>query len=115
MANMRIRNFTPHTVNLVEQDGRELLSFESEGIARCSVDTEAFGYVIAENGLTIDLTRSVMGNVEGLPKEQEDTLLIVSRVVAEAVKGVRSDCVIPNESVRNDKGQIVGCMSFGVL
>ena len=52
------------------------------------------------------------GAVEGLPEERDDTLIIVSSLVAQAARD-RSDLVIPNEAVRDEKGQIVGCKSLG--
>jgi len=113
---MKIKNLTPHTVNVCDKSGNVLVAFESDGIARCSVETVNDGFVMDnETGICIDLTISDFGEVVGLPEWEDGVMLIVSRVVAEAVKGVRSDCVIPNESVRDSEGRIIGCLSFGVL
>jgi hypothetical protein len=76
----KIRNFTPHTIVL--NDGRQ---FESEGVARVSNSFSSFD----ENGVC-----SVQyGDVEGLPEEEEDTLIIVSAMVLAA--SPRKDLVAP--------------------
>ena len=49
--------------------------------------------------------------VEGLPEPQENTIYIVSALVAGAAKD-RDDLVIPNDIVRDDKGNIIGCKNL---
>ena len=42
------------------------------------------------------------------------THYIVSRIVAEIMRN-RKDLILANETVRDDKGQIIGCKSFSRL
>jgi hypothetical protein len=53
------------------------------------------------------------GEVEGLPEAEPDTLLLVSRIVADAGKAQgRTDLVVPHDIMRDDKGVIIGCKSL---
>lgn len=76
-------------------------------IARVSVRTETVGNIDG-----IPVTRSVFGEVEGLPAPENGTIYVVSSLVAGRV-AAREDVFIPNESVRDEKGRIVGCKSLG--
>lgn len=98
---MKFKNYTPHTI--VMNDGREFLS---EGIARVSAS------FTQPNELGI--CEQLFGEVQGLPEQQENTLLIVSAMVLSASN--RKDLVAPAsghpETIRNDKGQIVSVPCF---
>ncbi len=114
MNSLKIINLTPHDVNIVGDDGEVILSIKPEPTpARAKASTIKVGAIEVE-GKTIPLTTTRMGEVEGLPPEEEDTILIVSRIVAEACPN-RHDLLIPNESVRDEKGRIVGVKSLAVL
>ena len=100
---MRFVNLTPH--DIVLNDGRV---FPSEGTARVSSTHTAFD----ENGIC-----SVsFGEVEGLPAPEEDTIYIVSAMVAaRAAAAGRTDVVSPatghKECVR-EAGQIKSVPGF---
>lgn len=105
---MEIKNLTPHTINFVTNEGRPIMDVKPDGrIARVSVKTATVGEIDG-----IPVTKSVYGEVEGLPEPEEGTIYIVSSLVAGRVPE-RSDVFIPNESVRDEKGRIVGCKSLG--
>ena len=105
---MRIINLTPHAINFVREDGSPILTVEPSGsLARVSVHTETTGEIAG-----IPATKSVYGKVEGLPEPEEGTIYIVSSLVAGRVPE-RKDVFIPNESVRDEKGRIIGCKSLG--
>jgi len=107
----KIINLTPHEVTVVGIQGDILMRIPPSGmIARCSVKRTTVGSLN-----NIPIVKSVMGEVEDMPKPSEGTVYIVSRVVAEALKGVREDIVIPDESVRNSEGQIIGCRWFAII
>lgn len=111
-----IRNLTPHDIVFVSEGGKELVVKPSGSIARVSVTTEITGYmsVITESGetLVIPITENVYGEVENLPVADGGTIFIVSQIVASRVPN-RRDVYIPNESVRDEQGRIIGCRSFG--
>lgn len=60
----------------------------------------------------IPVTTTEFGEVENLPDPEPGTIYIVSSLVAQRVPE-RTDVFIPNESVRDSEGRIVGCLSLG--
>ena len=105
-----IKNLTPHEVVLVGEDGKVIKTFPSEGLVRLSQTTERVGSVVVE-GVEIPLSSTKFGEVEGLPPQKEGTIYIVSSLVCQACPD-RPDLFIPNETVRDKKGRIVGCRSL---
>lgn len=105
---MNIKNLTPHTINFVSSEGYPIMDIKPEGtVARVSVKTATVGEI---NGVPV--TKSVYGEVMDLPEPEEGTIYIVSALVAGRVPE-RDDVFIPNESIRDEKGRIVGCKSLG--
>ena len=97
------QNFTPHTITL--NDGTK---FESVGVARVAA---SFTEVDADG-----VCSQTFGDIVDLPKEEEDTLYIVSALVLSAAKAAgRKDCVAPAsghpDCVRKD-GFIVSVPCF---
>jgi len=61
---MKIINLTPHPINLIDENGRQIRVFESEGIVRLKAETVSAGKIDG-----IALTTTKFGEVEGLPGE----------------------------------------------
>lgn len=98
---MQIINCTPHAIALNNGE-----SFPISGnVARVSSSFKATGK---------GFFKVVYGEVTGLPDEQEDTLYIVSSMVANVTS--RKDVIVPAtghpECIRNEKGQIVSVPGF---
>jgi len=74
--------------------------------ARVEVERELLPRVLVD-GLRIDVARTRLGAVRGLPPREPDTLLVVSRVIAEALPA-RDDLVFPDGLVRDACGVVVG-------
>jgi len=105
---MNIINLTPHAITFVNGEGVVIRTIAPSGkLARVSVRTVTDGYIGG-----IPVTRSAFGQVEGLPAPEDGTIYVVSSLVASRVPD-RWDVFIPNESVRDDQGRIVGCRSLG--
>ena len=107
-----IINLTPHAITFVVEDNK--IIFEPSGvIARVSSKTQT---VCSKEfyWIKIPVTTTVFGEVENLPKPKENTIFIVSSLVAGRVPD-RDDVFIPNESIRDDKGRIIGCLSLGKI
>lgn len=102
-----IKNLTPHSIVVILSDDIRYVITPSDTVARCSAETEVIGEV---NG--IPLTRTSYGEVYGLPAQKENTIYIVSTLVAQACPE-RDDLFIPNEIVRDTNGKVIGCKSFG--
>ena len=103
-----IRNMTPHKVSVFNDQEEVVAVFEPVGLARCTQSTQVIGSV---NG--INITDSVFGEVEGLPEEQPGVYFIVSRLCLSACPN-RHDLLVPNELVRDEDGNIIGCRSFSI-
>ncbi len=105
---VNIINLTPHAITFVDDNDKPILIVEPSGnLARVSVRTEHVGSIN-----NIPITVSVFGEVEGLPDPNNDTIFLVSSLVAQRVRN-RDDVFIPNESVRDLNGRIIGCRSLG--
>lgn len=108
---MQLVNLTPHAVAFVSEEGVTTLTVQPSGtVARVSCTTERTG-VFHVDGVDIPVTATVFGEVENLPAPAEDTVYIVSSLVASRVN--RDDVLVPNESVRDAAGRIIGCKSLG--
>lgn len=105
---MKITNMTPHAVHIVDASGMILRTIPASGnVVRLSVTTGNLG---EWDG--VPLTKTIFGEPVGLPDFVDDTLLIVSQLVKNALPS-RHDLVVPAEVVRNADGVIVGCQSLG--
>lgn len=103
---MNIINLTPHAVNIYTESG--IKTIEPSGtVARCDQQRLLIGHIG-----DICLYKTSFGEVTGLPDSQEDTFFIVSAIVANAVKGRRSDVLIPIDPVRDEAGAIIGCRAL---
>ena len=99
-------NLTPHEVNFITD--AETISIPASGnLARVTTKT----VVVGELG-GIPITATEFGEVEGLPAPIPGTAYIVSSIVASRVSE-RNDVYIPNESIRDENGRIIGCRSLG--
>lgn len=101
-----IKNLTPHTVTIVTDTGKNVIYKPTGVIPRLSTKTIQVGAVDG-----IPITSTVFREVQDMPEQQQDVYLIVSRMVLAAMPN-RKDLLVPNELVRNDKGQIIGCRSL---
>lgn len=103
---MKIINLTPHPINFLDASNRVILTVPSSGLARAAQRRENIGTIDAD-GVTLPVTRSAFGAVEGLPAAQDDTIYVVSALTAQAVPK-RDDVFIVDDSVRDENGRIIG-------
>ena len=103
----KLINLTPHAITFIKEGGENVVVEPSGTVARLSTTTVTIGEV---NGIPVTTTE--FGNIEGLPEPEEGTAYIVSSLVAGRCTE-RDDVFIPNESVRDDVGRIIGCKSLG--
>ena len=101
-------NLTPHEITII-RDGGNITIPPSGTVARCSVNRKQIGTV---NGIPVN--RTVFGAVEGLPEPQPNTYYIVSAIVAQACP-FRSDLLITDDAVRDEKGRIIGCRALATV
>ena len=107
----KIVNCTPHAVKLILEDGSEVVIPASNNLARCeSRRTTVYAF---DNG--VEVHRTEMGNVYGLPEPVAGTYYLVSLLVANKLKGERDDLLVTDEAVRGEGGKIIGCRAFAVV
>lgn len=113
---MKITNLTPHAITFIsgENNMQKFIIEPSGVIARVAAHTESIGAITTDNGFVIPLTTTVFGEVKNLPSPEEGTIYVVSSLVAGRVPN-RKDVFIPNESIRDDNGRIIGCLSLGKI
>lgn len=105
---MKVINLTPHSIVLISDSMNT--EIKPSGLARCKVTTEKVGEV---NGFPVN--KNTYSQVVGLPEPEKDTIYIVSAIVAKAVSGKREDCIVVDQTVRNEQGQIIGCKGFAII
>lgn len=104
---MTFRNFTPHEINLLDENQQVILTIQPEETPiRLSQST-----VQVDEIAGVAITETQFGETQGLPEQQEGVYLIVSRLVLSA-NPERSDLLVPNQLVRDDNGRILGCQSL---
>ena len=107
---MAIFNLTPHKVNIVDEEGNVIKTFESRGVARATQKDVEVG--ILEG---IPIIESTFGKIVGLLEPSEGVFYIVSALTAKAASlSGRSteDLLLTGKTVRNDDGQIIGCQAL---
>lgn len=110
--NIKLVNCTPHDVNLITKSGN--ITFPRSGIIPRLTEVQNKINSINSNGIEIDIMEKSFLKPEGLPEPKENTIFIVSALVAGAAKD-RDDLVIPNDIIRDDKGNIVGCKNLAKI
>lgn len=104
---MTIINCTPHALTFMNADNEVIRILEPSGIIpRVSTTSKVVGNLL---GIPEEITE--FGEVENLPEPEEDTVYIVSTLVAQACPG-RQDLRTPGQQVRDDKGRVIGCKSL---
>ena len=118
-------NYTPHDINILDKDNQVIEVIPSRGVIRVSQKRE---FVCLLRG--IPLYESTYGEIEypsgfslnnqgidWVDMEEESDIIIVSRMVKEAIlkqenKSYSDRFVVPDDIVRDDKGNIIGCKGF---
>lgn len=111
-----IINLTPHIVTIVNDDGKEVASYPSQGVARAASDSEVLGFV---PGTSAPMVRTIFGATEGLPAPAGDIFYIVSTIAAQAAKAEgrsTGDLLVPGGKMfRNASGQITGVTALAIV
>ena len=107
----QIVNLTPHAVNIVGDNNSVITTIPASGdVARCSQTIDIVGS-ITTGSVSIPVSSSSYGEVIDLPDPKPGYYYIVSRLVMSACPA-RQDLLCPNDLVRNDAGQVIGCRSL---
>ena len=105
---MRIINMTPHSINLL-QDGAYVEYPPCGTVPRVSTMPSPI-----DGDYPFEAVKVEYGDVQDLPEPEPDTILIVSKMTADA-RPLRKDLWYPYSLVRDDQGRIVGCDALACL
>lgn len=106
---MNIINLTPHDVVFYNESGETTTFPRSGQLARVDTIEQEVSPIY---GMPVNTSR--FGSIIGLPEATNDTIYIVSMVVAQAAS-TRKDLVSPDtfkNAVRNEAGQIIGTRAW---
>lgn len=109
---MKIRNLTPHPINVITPHGKKITIQPDTELAPPRVSTTSNATTpINIDGVEIPVSIVGVGSLTGLPGERDGVAYIVSRMVAEAAPH-RRDLLIPDGLVRDQQGRVIGCQGF---
>jgi hypothetical protein len=102
-------NLTPHDINVIMEDGSNIV------LPKCSTPARCSEYVLHTftDILPVNVVSKKFGDTENLPNYKEGTYYVVSAIV-KAANPYRMDLLLVNDTVRNSEGQIVGCKTFAM-
>ena len=107
MKEIKFINCTPHEINLYNPDTEQYDAIEPSGLVpRVEQHIKTIGRIG-----DYTLTENTYGEVVDLPESQPNTYYIVSQLTKQAAP-YRKDLVAVNETVRDDKGRIIGAKSL---
>lgn len=119
----RIVNLTPHPVTVIERVyDLPCVTYPSAGEARAEPHRQQVDSIhVADDPdgpILVPIYRVTFGAIEGLPAPQLGTTCIVSRITADVARDAgrpTDDLLIPDDLVRDDDGQPLGCRAFARL
>lgn len=102
-------NLTPHTITMIDAFNNKY-DIKSSGVVRCEVKKEEVGKV---GGFSVYKNKYVP-NLDLVPQQKENTIYLVSSIVAQAFPE-RNDFYVVNDTFRNEDGVIIGCKSLAKI
>ena len=114
---MHLVNLCPHEIDLILDDGAEVLLPPCAKPARAAMERTLDRVVRLElesGPIDVPLSTVEMGDVSELPPPADDTWYVVSLVVAYAYPE-RSDLLVPDDLVRDEAGRVVACQALSLL
>lgn len=104
---MKFKNLTPHELNIQKEDGT-MLSIPASGLVARADQKQVAEKIV--DGITLYSTS--YGDAIDLPEPEEGVIYITSVLTAQAVKGQRDDVYFPGTMIRDDDGNIIGCVGL---
>ena len=112
MLNRHLINLTPHDINVRMANEDAFFTIAPTGVvARCDTEYNTVEQITA-GGDVFNLRERYFNEPRNLPAPQENTLFIVSRIVAEALANERDDLIFVDTTIRDDDNRIIGCEAF---
>ena len=121
-AQVEITNLAPHDIVIYDQAGEKVLHvFPTSGKVARVLATANEQHVIQRDGFTIPVVTLDYGEIEGLDGWNGDDPILVSAIVADALKkeghtyGVYYPDTGPGSVVRDAEGNILGVKRLAIL
>lgn len=114
---MNTVNLTPHEINIVDNDGKALLSVAPSGVIGRADEVRTNLDTLSLLGVEVPCTEMDFMAANSLPDPVKGTVFIVSVLTAQAARrsGRTSDIYFPTDLMRDDRGRIVGARSLAQL
>ena len=105
---LRIRNLTPHDIHIRDEnfkpDGIKIIPKDPVlPVPRLETKYSAGGLINNE----IVLNQLEYGYARDMPEQENNTLFIVSRMIAERLSAVRTDLVFADQFIRDENGRVI--------
>lgn len=112
----KIVNLTPHPIKLFGAEGEEIVIEPTGKPVRLEEKVDGAGFLPVDTNIgrvRIPVVRKTLGKLIGMPEPEAGMIFIVSLPVAQVAK--RDDVLTIGESVRDEKGNIVGAKSLAAF
>ncbi|MFT3861385.1 hypothetical protein [Micropruina sp.] len=110
---MKVINLTPHPVT-VDPGAPDAITFPPTGVLARIREVQGKPFWVTVDGIRVPVQPiSYADDIEGLPSPTDGVLYLVSRVTAAATD--RPDLVFPQDELRDENGQIIGCRALGTF
>jgi hypothetical protein len=114
---MKLVNLTPHPIVLMAEGGSVEIH-PSGFVARAKEKKELVG-ILGDKDVSIPLYRVSYGELEGLPRINQDAYYIVSSLAAQAIKAYLSNLaerfVVVTDLVRDENGRVIGARGLALI
>ncbi len=105
-----IFNLTPHPIHILDEDNKIIRAYPTSGsVARVGVINTKKGFTIDD----IPVFSKEFTEAINVPEYKFGTFYIVSQIVKAALPN-RDDLIVPDDIVRDNVGNIIGCRSFSI-
>lgn len=105
---MNFINLTPHDITFMTDNREKIKVVEPSGaVSRVNTTNKYCGTLD-----DIPIIKTEFNEITDLPEPKDDTVYLVSSLVAERTPH-RKDVFFPNEIVRLQTGEIIGCRALG--
>ena len=109
---MKLKNLTPHPINLIPTPGLDFVIKPEAVPARCIETRQSLGEIDYAQW-EIEIDSPTFGEIVDLPDPIEDVGYVVSFPVASAAwKLGRTDVFTTSIPIRDDSGKIIGCQKL---
>ena len=107
---MKAVNLTPHPLHILGEDGKLLLEVKPSGTVARIAPRRTRQEALEIGGTQVPVFSVSALDIEGLPEPREDAIYVVSSYVEGQT--TRPDVFAPGRLVRDDGGNVIGCVGL---